>query len=148
MVARNMLSNYKKRNKEYRKWHLVGFSYPHWITMHGQPHIRFLNMSAGALLRRGNTWGFPGGMKNLQGRHCSGWQGGFIDMSHPSGFLHGLHFARKNCSVTAGMLLCRTIRHYFCSNSLNHTVHILGTGLGKLQTKSCVYRTQIIVLDL
>jgi hypothetical protein len=31
----------KKRNKEYKKWHLVGFSYPHWITMHGQPHIRF-----------------------------------------------------------------------------------------------------------
>ena len=23
-------------------WHLVGFSYPHWITMHGQPHIRFI----------------------------------------------------------------------------------------------------------
>ena len=30
-VARNMLSNYQKRNKEYKKWHLVGFSYPHWI---------------------------------------------------------------------------------------------------------------------
>jgi len=30
-----------ERNKEYKKWHLVGFSYPHWITMHGQPHIRF-----------------------------------------------------------------------------------------------------------
>ena len=29
MVARNMLSNYWKRNKEYKKWHLVGFSYPH-----------------------------------------------------------------------------------------------------------------------
>ena len=43
MVARNMLSNYYKRNKEYKKWHLVGFSYPHWITMHGQPHIRFTN---------------------------------------------------------------------------------------------------------
>ena len=28
-VARNMLSNYYKRNKEYKKWHLVGFSYPH-----------------------------------------------------------------------------------------------------------------------
>ena len=27
MVARNMLSNYKKRNKEYKKRHLVGFSY-------------------------------------------------------------------------------------------------------------------------
>ena len=26
--------------KEYKKWHLVGFSYPHGITMHGQPHIR------------------------------------------------------------------------------------------------------------
>jgi hypothetical protein len=25
-----------------KKWHLVGFSYPHWITMHGQPHIRFI----------------------------------------------------------------------------------------------------------
>ena len=25
-------------------WHLVGFSYPHWITMHGQPHIRFTSM--------------------------------------------------------------------------------------------------------
>ena len=41
MVDRNMLSNYKKRNKEYKKWHLFGFSYPHGITMHGQPHIRF-----------------------------------------------------------------------------------------------------------
>ena len=30
------------RNKEYKKWHLVGFSYPHWITMHGQPHIRYI----------------------------------------------------------------------------------------------------------
>jgi len=30
-VARNMLSNYKKRNKEYKKWHLVGFSYPRWL---------------------------------------------------------------------------------------------------------------------
>ena len=39
-VARNMFSNYQKRNKEYKKWHLVGFSYPHWITMHVQPHIR------------------------------------------------------------------------------------------------------------
>ena len=29
MVARNMLNKYKKRNKEYKKWHLVGFSYPH-----------------------------------------------------------------------------------------------------------------------
>ena len=29
------------RNKEYKKWHLVGFSYPHWITTHGHPHIRF-----------------------------------------------------------------------------------------------------------
>ena len=28
MVARNMLSNSQKRNKEYKKWHLVGFSYP------------------------------------------------------------------------------------------------------------------------
>ena len=45
MVARNMLSNYQKRNKGYKKWHLVGFSYPHWITMHGQPHIRFGNVS-------------------------------------------------------------------------------------------------------
>ena len=41
MVARNMLINNLKRNKEYKKRHLVGFSYPHWITMHGQPHIRF-----------------------------------------------------------------------------------------------------------
>ena len=40
-VARNILSNYCKRNKEYKKWHPVGFSYPRWITMHGQPHIRF-----------------------------------------------------------------------------------------------------------
>jgi hypothetical protein len=39
MVARNMLSNYYKRSKEYKKWHLVGFSYPRWIMMHGQPHI-------------------------------------------------------------------------------------------------------------
>jgi hypothetical protein len=39
MVARNILSNYQKRNKKYKKGHLVGFSYPHWITMHGQPHI-------------------------------------------------------------------------------------------------------------
>ena len=31
MAARNMLSNYSKRNKEYKKWHLVGFSYPNWI---------------------------------------------------------------------------------------------------------------------
>ena len=31
MVARNTLSNYLKRNKEYKKWYLVGFSYPHWI---------------------------------------------------------------------------------------------------------------------
>jgi len=44
MVAQNMLSNYLKRNKEYKKWHLVGFSYPHWITMHGQPHIRIQNI--------------------------------------------------------------------------------------------------------
>ena len=44
MVARNMLSNYYKRNKEYKKWHLVGFSYPHWITMHGEPHIRKFNV--------------------------------------------------------------------------------------------------------
>ena len=29
MVARNMLSNYLKRNKDYKKWHPVGFSYPH-----------------------------------------------------------------------------------------------------------------------
>ena len=29
MVARNMLSNYWNRNKEYKKWHPVGFSYPH-----------------------------------------------------------------------------------------------------------------------
>ena len=27
-------------------WHLVGFSYPHWITMHGQPHIRYFLFSA------------------------------------------------------------------------------------------------------
>ena len=31
MVARNMLSNYYKRNKEYKKWHLVDFSYPRWL---------------------------------------------------------------------------------------------------------------------
>jgi len=30
MVARNMLSNYYKRNKEYKKWHVVRFSYPHY----------------------------------------------------------------------------------------------------------------------
>ena len=29
------------RREEYKKWHLVGFSYPHGITMHGHPHIRF-----------------------------------------------------------------------------------------------------------
>ena len=40
MVARNMLSSYQKRNKEYKKWQLVGFSHPHWITIHGQPHIK------------------------------------------------------------------------------------------------------------
>ena len=28
-LPRNMLSNYQKRNKEYKKWHPVGFSYPH-----------------------------------------------------------------------------------------------------------------------
>ena len=39
-----MLSNYWKRNKEYENWHLVGFSYPHWITVHGQPHIRFSSL--------------------------------------------------------------------------------------------------------
>ena len=44
MVAWNMLSNYSKRNKEYKKWHLVVFPYPHWITMHGQPHIRNLEV--------------------------------------------------------------------------------------------------------
>ena len=27
--------------KRTHPWHLVGFSYPLWITMHGQPHIRF-----------------------------------------------------------------------------------------------------------
>ena len=43
MAARNMFSNYYKRNKEYKNWHLVRFSYPHWITMHGQPHIRRIN---------------------------------------------------------------------------------------------------------
>ena len=26
------------------KWHVVGFSYPHWITMHGEPHIRFTQL--------------------------------------------------------------------------------------------------------
>jgi hypothetical protein len=31
----------RREIKEYKKWHLVGFSYPHWITMHGQPHIKF-----------------------------------------------------------------------------------------------------------
>ena len=34
LVARNMLSNYWKRNKEYKKWHLVGFSYPHETVNH------------------------------------------------------------------------------------------------------------------
>ena len=29
MVARNMLSNYLKRNKEYKKWHLVGAATAH-----------------------------------------------------------------------------------------------------------------------
>ena len=55
MVARNMLSNYYKRNKEYKKWHLVGFSYPHWVInvyrarssehchMVGQPRCVFIN---------------------------------------------------------------------------------------------------------
>ena len=31
--------------KNTKKWHLVGFSYPHWITMHGQPRIRFKEKS-------------------------------------------------------------------------------------------------------
>ena len=50
MVAWNMLSNYWKRNKEYKTWHLVRFSYPHWITMHGQTHIRFTETSVKILL--------------------------------------------------------------------------------------------------
>jgi len=29
----------RREIKNTKKWHLVGFSYPHWITMHGQPHI-------------------------------------------------------------------------------------------------------------
>ena len=28
-----------RREIKNTKWHVVGFSYPHWITMHGQPHI-------------------------------------------------------------------------------------------------------------
>ena len=36
-----------------QKWHLVGFSYPHWITMHGQPHIKFTrSMSTPCYVRR------------------------------------------------------------------------------------------------
>ena len=29
----------RREMKNCEKWHLVGFSYPHWITTHGQPHI-------------------------------------------------------------------------------------------------------------
>ena len=55
-----------RRNKQYKKWHLVGFSYPHWITMHGQPHIRlvltvlmaskFLKFRATDLSTRTHMW--------------------------------------------------------------------------------------------
>ena len=34
-------STIRREIKITQMWHLVGFSYPHWITMHGQPHIRF-----------------------------------------------------------------------------------------------------------
>jgi len=27
-----------------KKNQLLGFSYPHWFTMHGQPHIRFTQL--------------------------------------------------------------------------------------------------------
>ena len=32
-------ANIRREIKD-KKWHLVGFSYPHWITMRRQPHIR------------------------------------------------------------------------------------------------------------
>jgi len=33
-----------RREKRIKKLHLVGFSYPHWIAMHGQPHIGFTDL--------------------------------------------------------------------------------------------------------
>jgi hypothetical protein len=40
-LAETCWATIRREIKKYKKWHLVGFSYPHWITMHGQPHIRF-----------------------------------------------------------------------------------------------------------
>ena len=41
MVARNMLSNYQKRNKEYKMWHLVSRQCVHGLTT-CQPHLTTL----------------------------------------------------------------------------------------------------------
>jgi hypothetical protein len=43
----------RREIKEYKKWHLVGFSYPHWITMHGQPHIILMSLYS---VQRATTW--------------------------------------------------------------------------------------------
>ena len=37
----------RREIKNTKKLHLVGFSYPHWITMHGQPHIRLTRLVLG-----------------------------------------------------------------------------------------------------